>query len=121
MCVGAVFLVIAGWTGVVSVSANAGDVELLHRHVSWIAPVLELSLVAAVVPYIAGIAAARRLGAKRASFIGIAEVFFAVLYAWLLLSQLPSPTQFAGGAFMLAGVILVHVDEHHQRRTNPPG
>jgi drug/metabolite transporter (DMT)-like permease len=121
MCVGALFLVIAGWTGVLSVSANASDVELLHHHVSWIAPVLELSLVAAVVPYIAGIAAARRLGAKRASFIGIAEVFFAVLYAWLLLSQLPSPTQFTGGAFMLAGVILVHVDEHQQPRTNPPG
>ncbi|HWN63060.1 MAG TPA: hypothetical protein VNO25_20590 [Streptosporangiaceae bacterium] len=43
--------------------ANAGDVQLLHRHVNWIVPVLELSLVAAVVPYIAGIAAARRLGA----------------------------------------------------------
>jgi drug/metabolite transporter (DMT)-like permease len=120
MCVGAAFLVIAGGTGVPSVSANAGDVELLHRHVSWIAPVLELSLVAAVVPYVAGIAAARRLGAKRASFIGIAEVFFAVLYAWLLLGRLPSATQFTGGAFMLAGVILVYVDENREGRANPP-
>lgn len=76
---------------------------------------LELSLVAAVVPYVAGVAATRRLGAKRASFIGIAEVFFAVLYAWLLLGQLPSPTQFTGGAFMLVGVILVHVDDYHSR------
>jgi drug/metabolite transporter (DMT)-like permease len=38
-------------------------------------------------------------------------VFFAVLYAWLLLGQLPSHMEFAGGAFMLAGVILVRVDE----------
>jgi hypothetical protein len=37
------------------------------------------------VPYIGGIAAARRLRARRASFIGIAEVFLAVLYAWPLL------------------------------------
>ncbi len=64
-----------------------------------------------MIAYVAGIAAARRLGAKLASFTGMAEVFFAVLCAWLLLGQLPSPREFAGGAFMLAGVILVRVDE----------
>ena len=73
------------------------------------------------VPYIAGIAAARRLEARRASFIGIAEVFLAVLYAWPLLGQLPSAVQFTGGAFMLASVVLVHVDENQQRRANPLG
>ncbi len=41
----------------------------------------------------------------------MAEVFFAVLYAWLLLGQMPSPVEFTGGAFMLAGVILVRIDE----------
>ena len=41
----------------------------------------------------------------------MAEVFFAVLFAWLLLGQLPSPMEFTGGAFMLAGVILVRIDE----------
>jgi drug/metabolite transporter (DMT)-like permease len=111
MCVGAAFLAVAGWIGVVHVSASAGDVGLLHRHISWIVPVLELSLVAAVIAYVAGIAAARRLGAKLASFTGMAEVFFAALYAWLLLGQMPSPMEFTGGAFMLAGVILVRVDE----------
>jgi drug/metabolite transporter (DMT)-like permease len=116
MCVGAAFLVIAGGIGVLSVTAHAGDVELLHRRVSWIVPVLELSLVAAVIAYVAGVAAARRLGAKLASFIGIAEVFFAVLYAWLLLGQLPSAMQFIGGAFMLTGVILVRADE----KSRPP-
>jgi drug/metabolite transporter (DMT)-like permease len=111
MCVGAAFLAVAGWIGVVHVSASAGDVGLLHRHISWIVPVLELSLVSAVIAYVAGIAAARRLGAKLASFTGMAEVFFAALYAWLLLGQMPSPMEFTGGAFMLAGVILVRVDE----------
>lgn len=117
MCAGAACLAIAGAAGVVPLTAHAGDVVLLHRRVSWVVPVLELSLVAAVVPYVAGIAAARRLGAKLASFIGIAEVLFATLYAWLLLDQLPSLRQFTGGAFILAGVILVHVDEN--RRWSP--
>jgi drug/metabolite transporter (DMT)-like permease len=40
-------------------------------------------------------------------------VIFAALYAWLLLGQLPSPMQLMGGAFMLAGVILVRADENH--------
>jgi len=73
--------------------------------------VLGLSLVAAVIAYVAGIGAARRLGAKLASFIGLAEVLFAIAFAWLLLGQLPSPVQFAGGAFILAGVTCVRVDE----------
>jgi drug/metabolite transporter (DMT)-like permease len=111
LSVSAVFLAVAGGSGMLHVTANAGDAELLHRGVSWMVPVLELSLVAAVIAYVAGIAAARRLGAKLASFTGIAEVFFAVLYAWLLLGQLPSHMEFAGGACMLAGVILVRVDE----------
>ena len=72
-----------------------------------------------MIAYVAGIAAARRLGAKLASFIGMAEVFFAVLYAWLLLGQLPSPLEFAGGAFMLAGVVLVRVDETRRSASGP--
>jgi drug/metabolite transporter (DMT)-like permease len=119
LCVSAVFLAVASGIGVLRFTANAGHAELLHREVSWIVPVLELSLVAAMIAYVAGIAAARRLGAKLASFIGLAEVCFAVLYAWLLLGQLPSPMEFAGGAFMLAGVILVRVDETKRSASGP--
>ena len=50
-----------------------------------------------MISYIAGIGAARRLGARLASFIGMAEVLFAILFAWLLLGQLPTPVQFLGG------------------------
>jgi len=111
---GALFLAVAGWAGVVQVTASASDVGLLHRHLSWIVPVLGLSLVSAVIAYVAGIAAARRLGARLASFTGMAEVFFAALYAWLLLGQTPTAPEFTGGALMLAGVILVRVDETRQ-------
>ena len=70
-----------------------------------------LALVSAVIAYVAGIGAARRLGAKLASFIGMAEVLFAIVFAWLLLGQLPSAVQFLGGAFILGGVTLVRIDE----------
>ena len=111
MCVGAAALAAGGWIGVVPLTATTGHVQVLGHQVSWVVPVLGLSLVAAVIAYVAGIGAARRLGAKLASFIGMAEVLFAILFAWLLLGQLPSAVQFAGGAFILAGVTLVRADE----------
>ena len=59
----------------------------------------------------AGIAAARMLGAKLASFVGLTEVLFAVLFAWLLLGQLPTVMQLVGGVLIVAGVALVRIDE----------
>ena len=50
-----------------------------RAQVSWLVPVLGLSLVAAVVAYVTGIVGARLLGAKLASFVGLTEVLFAVL------------------------------------------
>ena len=111
MWVGAVVLGLLGWVGVLPMSASTRPVDFLHHQVSWVVPVLGLSLVAAVIAYVAGIGAARRLGAKLASFIGMAEVLFAIAFAWVLLGQLPSAMQFLGGAFILAGVTLVRVDE----------
>ena len=111
MCVGAVVLGLLGWIGVLPMAASTRPVDFLHHQVSWVVPVLGLSLVAAVIAYVAGIGAARRLGAKLASFIGMAEVLFAIAFAWVLLGQLPSAMQFLGGAFILAGVTLVRVDE----------
>jgi drug/metabolite transporter (DMT)-like permease len=116
MCVGAVTLAVAGAAGLVPMAAATRDVDLLGHRASWLVSVLGLSLVAAAFAYSAGIAAARRLGPKLASFVGMAEVLFAILFAWLALGQLPSAMQFAGGAFILAGVTLVRVDESRQAR-----
>ncbi len=111
MCVGAAALALLGVTGALPLHATAADVSLLNLRVSWIVPVLGLSLIAAVIAYVAGIGAARRLGAKLASFIGMTEVLFAILFAWLALSQLPTPIQFVGGAFILTGIALVRAGE----------
>ncbi len=46
-----------------------------------------------------------------ASFVGLTEVLFAVLFAWLLLGQVPAAVQFAGGVLVVAGVALVRIDE----------
>ena len=111
-------LVIAGLTllaldaaGAVPYAAPRADVTLLHTRVSWLVPVLGLSLVAAVVAYVTGIAGVRLLGARLASFVGLLEVLFAVVFAWLLVGQSLSATQLTGGVLIVAGIALVRVDE----------
>ena len=111
MCTGGAALALFGWAGLVPLTARTGPVTVLGHQVSWMLPVAGLALVSSVVPYVAGIGAARRLGAKLASFAGLAEVLFAIVFAWLLLGQLPTAMQILGGAFILAGVTLVRLDE----------
>ena len=102
MCTGSAALAVLGWTGLVPMTVRTGPVTVLNHQVSWVLPVVGLALISSVVPYVAGIGAARRLGAKLASFAGLAEVLFAIVFAWLLLGQLPTAMQIVGGVFILA-------------------
>ena len=111
MTTGALMLLVLGALGALPMRATFGVVEVAGHRVSWLLPVLGLSLVAAVVAYIAGITAARILGPRLASFVALTEVVFAVLVAWLLLGELPTTVQLAGGVLIIAGVVLVQVDE----------
>ena len=117
MCAATAGLAAVAWTGLLPMAAGTEGVQLLGHQVSWIVPVLGLSLLGAVIAYVAGIGGARRLGAKLVSFVSLSETLFAILFAWLLLGQLPSAIQFLGGAFILAGVVMVRLDELRP----PPG
>ncbi|HEX8628463.1 MAG TPA: EamA family transporter [Catenuloplanes sp.] len=119
MAVGAAALIALGLVGVLPLRATFGDVNFAGQRVSWLIPVAGLSLVAAVVSYVAGIAAARILGARLSSFVGLTEVMFAILIAWLLLGELPKVVQLLGGVLIVAGVALVRLDE--LRRAPRPG
>ena len=111
LAIGALGLLGAAAVGALPISAPHADVTLLHTSMSWLVPVLGLSLVAAVVAYLTGIAGARLLGAKVASFVGLTEVVFAVLIAWLLLGQHLTLVQGIGAALLVAGIVLVRLDE----------
>lgn len=111
MGVGAVALLALGLTGALPLRATFGTLDLAGTRASWLVPVLGLSLVGAAVAYVAGIGAARRLGPKLASFVGLTEVAFAVLFAWILLDELPTSVQLLGGVLIVAGVALVRLDE----------
>ncbi|AXH94373.1 EamA family transporter [Micromonospora aurantiaca] len=111
MAVGAVALLLLGGLGALPLAAGTADVTFGGHRVSWLVPIAGLSLIAAVVAYLAGVAGTRLLGARLSSFVGLTEVMFAVLIAWLVLDELPNLIQLAGGALILGGVALVRADE----------
>ncbi len=111
MGIGALTLLGLGGVGALPLHATFGLVEFAGHRTPWWIPVIGLSLVAAAIAYVAGIAAARLLGATLASFVGLTEVMFAVLIAWMLVDELPTGMQFVGGALIVVGVALVRIDE----------
>jgi len=95
---------------------SAADVALRGAELPWWVAIGELALVAAAAAYLLGIVAARRLGSTVASFVGLTEVLFAVVFAWLLLGELPRLVQLAGGVLIVGGVVAVRVGELRRAR-----
>ena len=99
-------------------TASTADATLGDVALPWWLLVGLLGVVTAALAYVTGIAAGRRLGSRVASFVALSEVLMAVLFAWLLLDELPTTAQLLGGLLVLAGVVLVkvgeprHVEEH---------
>ncbi|RBY81083.1 EamA/RhaT family transporter [Blastococcus sp. TF02-09] len=111
LVVGALLLGAAALLGAVPWRTVASDVEFAGRPTSWLVPVLGLSLLAAAFAYASGIAAVRLLGSRLSSFVGLGEVLFAVVFAWLALAQRPGTVQLVGGIVVLAGIVLVRLGE----------
>jgi len=110
MLVGAAVLGLAGTTGLLPMEVSGGDVDLLGGRVPWWVALVGLVLVATALAYGSGIAAARHLSAAPASFVALTEVLFAAAWAWVALGQQLSPLQLAGGAVVLAGIVVVRSD-----------
>ncbi|WP_028637581.1 EamA family transporter [Nocardioides sp. URHA0032] len=108
---GAVALAVLGLVGLLPMHASSAAVTYAGTTVAWWVPLLVLGVVTAAVPYTSGIAASRRLGSRLASFVALTEVLAGVLFAWLLLDELPRPVQLAGGLLILAGVVFVKLGE----------
>jgi drug/metabolite transporter (DMT)-like permease len=111
MAAGSVILAVLGVARVLPMSFSAADVRLFGATAAWWVPVAELALIAAAAAYVLGVMAARRLGSTVASFAGLTEVLFAVLFAWVMLGELPRPIQLAGGLLIVVGVAAVRLGE----------
>ena len=104
-------LLLLGLTGLIPFHRGADEAVYAVGTVPWWLPLLGLGLFTAALAYASGIAAARRLGSRVASFLGLTEVLAALGFAWLLLRELPGPLQLLGGVLVLAGVVVVKLGE----------
>ena len=111
MGLGAVALGLLGAVRVVPMTFSSADVLLRGMTVPWWAAIAELALIAAATAYLLGTFAARRLGSTVASFVGLSEVLFAILFAWALLGELPRLVQLVGGVLIVGGVVAVRAGE----------
>lgn len=105
--VGVVVIGLAGAVGLLPLTVRLASTTLIGASVPWWLPVILLVGIAAVLAYLTGIVAVRRLGSSAASFVALSEVIFAVVFAVVLLGQSPSPSQLVGGALVLAGIAVV--------------
>lgn len=111
LVVGAAGLGLLAAIGVLPVEAAGADVRLADATVAWWVPLALLGVVTAGLAYVLGVAAGRMLGSRVASFVSLLEVVAAVVFAWMLLDQVPTGGQVAGGSLILLGVVAVRLGE----------
>ncbi|MFB9646336.1 DMT family transporter [Microbacterium terregens] len=107
---GGVIMAVLCLTGIMPFAAPAVSVVLAGAEVPWFVPLLWVAAVATTLGYALGVIAVPRIGSRVASFVGLSEVLFALGFAWVFLAEAPAPIQFAGGAAILVGVVLVRLD-----------
>jgi drug/metabolite transporter (DMT)-like permease len=106
LVVGAAAVALLGLTGVMPLAFTANKVVVAGITTSWIAPVIMLGVVSTAIAYTLGISGVARLRPSFASLVGLAEVLFAVLWAWVLVGEAMTTSQAVGGAVVLAGLAL---------------
>jgi len=105
--VGAILILAIGGAGILPMAASMHQTTLAGHSVAWWLPLSALIMVSAVIAYLTGIVAVRRLGSSVASFVSLSEVIFAVIFAIVLLGQQPRLIQVVGGVLVLAGIAVV--------------
>ena len=91
LIVGAAAVTLLGVTGVMPLTFTANDTVVAGWTTSWVVPVIALAVVATAVAYTLGIMGIARLRPRFASLVGLSEVMFAVLAAWVLLGEAMTP------------------------------
>jgi drug/metabolite transporter (DMT)-like permease len=106
LVVGAIAVGLLGLTGVMPLTFTANNADVAALTVPWWVPVIMLAVVATAIAYTLGISGVARLRPSFASLVGLGEVLFAVLSAWVLLGEAVTVTQAVGGVVVLLGLAL---------------
>ena len=115
LVVGAAATALVGVTGVMPFRFTVNDTVVAGFTVSWVVPVIALAVIPTAIAYSLGIMGIARLRPRFASLVGLSEVMFAVLAAWLLLGQAITLTQAVGGAVVLVGLALARQGDRSEK------
>ena len=113
LIVATVTVALLGLTGVMPLHFTANDVAIAGTTAPWLVPVLLLGVVATAIAYTLGISGVARLRPSFASLVGLTEVLFAVLAAWVLIGEGVNATQAVGGGVVLLGLALARLGHRH--------
>ena len=115
LIVGAATVGLIGVAGVMPLTFTADNTVIAGFTTSWLVPVVALALVPTAIAYTLGIIGIARLRPRFASLVGLSEVMFAVLAAWVLLGESISVTQGIGGAVVLIGLALARQGDRSEQ------
>jgi drug/metabolite transporter (DMT)-like permease len=115
LIVGAVIVTLLGSSGVMPMTFTTHDAVIAGWTTSWLVPVVALALIPTAIAYTLGIMGIARLRPRFASLVGLAEVLFAVLTAWVLLGEAMTPVQAVGGAVVLVGLALARQGDRSEK------
>jgi drug/metabolite transporter (DMT)-like permease len=122
LIVGTVVAALLGVTGVLPLTFTTNPVVIAGFTTSWLVPVITLGLIPTAVAYTLGISAIARLKPRFASLVGLSEVLFAVLSAWILLGEAVTVSQAIGGTVVLLGLAVARQgDRSEQARPESVG
>ncbi|WP_328467954.1 DMT family transporter [Actinoplanes sp. NBC_00393] len=107
LLLGAASLGLAGAVGLVPFTVAFDDVQLLGSTAPWWVSLTVVAVFATAIAYATGIFGSSRLGSRLASFVGLLEVVFASIFAWIVVGEQLTPLQMVGGALILAGIAAI--------------
>jgi drug/metabolite transporter (DMT)-like permease len=112
---GAFAVAVLGATGLMPLTFATNDAVVAGWTTSWLVPVIALALIPTAIAYTLGIMGVARLQPRFASLVGLSEVMFAVLAAWVLLGEAITVTQAVGGVVVLVGLTLARQGDRNEK------
>jgi drug/metabolite transporter (DMT)-like permease len=115
LIVGAATVALLGASRLLPMTFTARDTVVAGFTTSWLVPVVAMALIPTAIAYTLGIMGVARLRPRFASLVGLSEVLFAVLTAWVVLGEALAVIQVVGGAVVLAGLVLARQGDRTER------
>ena len=104
-----------GVAGVMPLTFTTNDTVIAGLTTSWVVPVIALGVISTAIAYMLGIMGIARLRPRFASLVGLSEVMFAVLAAWVMLGEAITAVQAIGGAVVLVGLALARLGDRTEK------